>query len=44
MAAPRPQERLEWGAAWTDTGKVFTREDGTWLHPQSVSAAFRRIY
>ncbi|MFJ2580005.1 tyrosine recombinase XerC [Kitasatospora aureofaciens] len=30
--------------AWTDTGKVFTHEDGTWLHPEMVSDAFRRIY
>jgi integrase len=29
--------------SWTDTGKVFTQEDGTWLHPEMVSDAFRRI-
>jgi hypothetical protein len=28
------EERLAWGPAWTDTGRVFTREDGTDLHPQ----------
>lgn len=38
------EERLQWGAAWTDTGKVFTLEDGKWLHPETVSDAFRRIY
>lgn len=29
---------------WTDTGKMFVQEDGAWLHPDSVSKAFRRIY
>jgi integrase len=28
-------ERLAWGAAWTDTGLVFTREDGTGWHPDT---------
>ncbi|GHC37860.1 site-specific integrase [Streptomyces cinnamoneus] len=37
------KERLKWGAAWVDTGKVFTEEDGSWLHPEKVSEAFRRI-
>lgn len=36
-------ERLAWGEAWQDTGKVFTREDGNWLHPETVSDTFRRI-
>jgi integrase len=35
-------ERLAWGEAWTDSGKVFTREDGMPLHPQSLSDAFGR--
>jgi integrase len=30
------------GEAWTDTGSIFTREDGTAYHPQSVSGAFER--
>jgi len=33
-------ERLAWGAAWTDSGLVFTREDGTPLHPEWLSDAF----
>ena len=33
-----------WGPAWSDTGKVFTREDGSWLHPETVSETFRRIH
>jgi integrase len=36
------EERLAWGAAWTDTGLVFTGEDGTLVHPQSLSDAFER--
>ncbi|WP_438478995.1 site-specific integrase [Streptomyces asiaticus] len=35
--------RIAAGKSWTDTGKVFTQEDGTWLHPETVSEAFRRI-
>ncbi|WP_327703600.1 site-specific integrase [Streptomyces decoyicus] len=35
--------RLKADLPWTDTGKVFTKEDGTWLHPETVSDAFRRI-
>lgn len=37
------KEREDALPAWTDTGKVFTREDGTWLHPEEVSDAFRAI-
>lgn len=36
------QERMKWGEAWTDAGLVFTREDGTAIHPQSLSGAFER--
>lgn len=36
------EERLAWGEQWTDTGLVFTREDGTALHPQSLSRSFTR--
>jgi integrase len=35
--------RLEAGKSWTDTGKVFTTEDGSWLHPDVVSKEFKRI-
>lgn len=36
-------ERHQWGPAWTDTGLVFTREDGTAYHPERVTKAFRRL-
>jgi integrase len=42
----RAAEQREAGedvADWTDTGKMFTAEDGSWLHPDVVSKAFRRI-
>ncbi|MEU6760809.1 site-specific integrase [Streptomyces sp. NPDC046685] len=41
--ARQNRERLRFGAAWRDTGKVFTQEDGSWLHPETVSETFRRI-
>lgn len=40
--AQQAQERLAWAGAWEDSGLVFTREDGTPLHPNSVSKAFAR--
>jgi hypothetical protein len=36
------EERLQRGEAWTDSGYVFTREDGNPLHPQLLSDAFER--
>jgi integrase len=35
-------ERLAWGPAWTDSGLVFTRQDGRPLHPNAVTRAFGR--
>jgi integrase len=35
--------RLGAGKSWADTGKVFTAEDGSWLHPDIVSKEFKRI-
>ena len=33
-------ERLEWGDAWQDSGRVFTREDGQPLRPGHISEHF----
>ena len=33
-------ERLAWGPAWTDTGRCFTRENGTPVRPGWVSERF----
>ncbi|MFD4604085.1 tyrosine recombinase XerC [Streptomyces sp. NPDC058464] len=41
--ARQEKERAKWGSAWQDTGKVFTKEDGSWLHPGTASETFRRI-
>jgi integrase len=35
--------RLAAGKSWADTGKIFTAEDGSWLHPDVVSKEFKRI-
>jgi integrase len=36
------EERLAAGPAWVDSGLVFTREDGSPLHPETVSDHFER--
>jgi len=41
--AAQAAERRQWGKAWTDTGLVFTREDGSQLHPDLVISSFERI-
>lgn len=41
--ARQEKERAKWGTAWQDTGKVFTKEDGSWLYPETVSETSRRI-
>jgi integrase len=33
-------KRLEWGEAWVDSGRVFTKEDGSRLRPEYVSERF----
>jgi integrase len=39
----RLAERLAWQDAWAESGKVFTREDGSALHPASVTLLFERL-
>jgi integrase len=36
------EERLAWGSAYEDSGLVFTREDGSALHPEQLSKSFDR--
>lgn len=36
-------ERLAWGEAWTDTGRVFTREDGSAVPGQWISVRFETL-
>lgn len=37
------EARAEWGQAWQGSGKVFTRQDGSALHPDHVTDAFARL-
>ncbi len=37
------EERVKWGEHWTDTGLVFTREDGKGYHPDGVTGIFERL-
>ncbi|MGW2147185.1 site-specific integrase [Nonomuraea bangladeshensis] len=41
--ARQNEERLEWGEDWTDSGRVFTHEDGMELHPAWVSELFSQL-
>ena len=41
--ARQRQERRAWGAAWADSGAVFTREDGAPLHPGYLTGRFERL-
>lgn len=35
------EERMAWGSAWTDSGYVFTNEDGSPIYPDRLSKVFR---
>lgn len=37
------EERMAWGPAYTESGLVFTREDGSPIHPDRVSKMFNSI-
>ncbi|MDP8929660.1 MAG: site-specific integrase [Actinomycetota bacterium] len=37
------QERLSWGAAWTDLGLVFAQENGQPVHPTAFTKRFQRL-
>jgi integrase len=36
-------QRALWAEAWVDTGHVFTKGDGTPLHPETVTKRFREL-
>lgn len=38
------KDREEWGSAWVETGRVFTRENGELLHPANVTWRFIELY
>jgi integrase len=37
------QEHQAWGEGWQQLGLVFTREDGSMLRPDSITAAFSKL-
>jgi integrase len=36
-------QRALWAEAWTDSGHVFTKADGSTLHPETVTKRFREL-
>ncbi|MFJ4686234.1 tyrosine-type recombinase/integrase [Streptomyces sp. NPDC088789] len=36
-------EKTQWGTAWQETGRIFTQEDGSLLHPGRISDLFDRL-
>jgi integrase len=42
QAARQLEDQDEWGDGWTDTGLVFTKENGETLHPEDVTRYFRQ--
>lgn len=42
--AAQHSERELWGSAWYQTGLMFTREDGSQLHPDTVTTVFERLH
>lgn len=41
--AVQDADRTAWGDGWTDTGFVFTREDGSPISPDSYTRTFKRL-
>jgi integrase len=39
----REAEKTEWGEGWVDSGRIFTRENGEWVHPGWLSEEFERL-
>jgi integrase len=37
------EDRMRWGSAWVDSGKLFTKEDGSALHPATVTDRFHAL-
>jgi len=43
LAQDQDQERERWGAAYQDNGRVFAREDGSDVSPETVTKTFGRL-
>lgn len=39
----RKADEQEWGEGWIDSGRIFTRENGEWIHPGWLSEEFERL-
>lgn len=37
------EDRMEWGSMWVDSGRVFTKENGEELHPETLSDKFQQL-
>jgi integrase len=37
------RERMEWSGDWNDTGLVFTKEDGSAYHPDTITEEFEKL-
>lgn len=37
------EDKIAWGEAWVDSGKIFTRENGAALHPATLTKEFERL-
>lgn len=42
--AQQDKDREEWGTAWVESGRVFTKENGEMLHPANVTRRFIDLY
>ncbi|MFD9567688.1 tyrosine-type recombinase/integrase [Streptomyces sp. NPDC059994] len=36
-------DRIEWGEAWVESGRLFTRENGEWIHPGWLTDQFEKL-
>ncbi|SOR81196.1 MULTISPECIES: tyrosine-type recombinase/integrase [Streptomyces] len=44
LPVPLTPDRKEWGSAWVETGRVFTKENGEMLHSANVTRRFIELY
>lgn len=41
--AQQDKDREDWGDGWVETGRVFTAENGAWLHPAKATRRFNEL-
>ncbi|MFF3653328.1 tyrosine-type recombinase/integrase [Streptomyces sp. NPDC002181] len=42
-AVQQAADRAAWGEAWVDSGRMFTRENGEWIHPGWLTDQFEKL-